>query len=242
MRNVFLIGAMKCGTNTLYKALAKHAHVATPKKKELDYFLEPHNRKPYADLFEIGPDTRVCLDGTTQYSKYPGFKHIPQTLFDFNPDSRIIYMMRDPVERLESNVAHAIARKENITVDDWRGSGKLGNMLSYSRYFTQIAPYIQLFGQSRVFLGIFEEFINDQPAFIERVCDFLDLDKGRLEIEEVHANPRRKDAGADSLSFSRDDDRRFARELKVDIDCLERHLGIDASRWWKRYQEALSHE
>lgn len=242
MKNVFLIGAMKSGTNTLYHALATHPAVVVPGKKELDYFVKPGADKLYAEHFPIGDATEVTLDGTTQYSKYPQFRHIPEAIYGFNRNARIIYLMRDPIDRYESNIAHFIARISAFPVNGWRESTKATTALDNSRYYTQIGPYLNRFGRDRVFLGAFEEFVSDQAAFLARVCDFLGLDPSGLQIQNERKNPRRSDQGADRFRLGRDDEKRIAHEIAGEVESLEYAAGVDLKAWWPRYSGALTDE
>lgn len=239
MKNVFLIGAMKCGTNTLYHALATHPEVATPKKKELDYFLKPGRDTSYSEHFGITADTRVTLDGTTQYSKYPQFRHSVESIRSMNPDARIVYLMRDPVDRYESNIAHHIAREEGISIDTWRDSKKAANALEYGRYYLQIGPFLNRFGPERVFLGAFEDFVADQTEFVRRLCEFIGIDSDGIRVPSEQRNPRRSANQAGKFRLSDEDERTVARTLQSDIDCLEVSTARDFASWWPRYRRIL---
>ena len=119
---VFLIGAMKCGTNTIFHTLKNHPEVSIPRAKELDYFLRNADASAsgFRDNFKINENTKVLLDGTTQYSKFPDRPHCAVKIHKVFPDAKIIYMMRDPIARAESQIAHHIARGENATLENWR--------------------------------------------------------------------------------------------------------------------------
>lgn len=239
VNNVFLIGAMKCGTNTLYHALKNHPEVAVPETKELDYFVGRSSRRSYSSLFDVGTKTKFTLDGTTQYSKYPTFRHVPEAIYAMNPRVLIIYLMRDPVSRIESNVAHQIARKEQVTLENWRDFPGLHKLVNYSRYYMQIGLYTTRFPVDQMFLGVFEDFVADQQQFIHRVCRFLDIDPSLIKLKGEKRNPKRSDYNADQLEFTEEDDVRFAMQLKNDIECLEHCFGIDVSKWWPRYKTAV---
>lgn len=239
LNNVFLIGAMKCGTNTLYHALKNHPHIAIPETKELDYFVNQSNSSRYSSLFDIQSNTKITLDGTTQYSKYPAFRHMPEAIYAMNSHALIIYLMRDPVARIESNVAHQIARTSKVTLRNWRDFSGLHNIVNYSRYYTQIGLYATRFPVEQIFLGVFEEFVADQHKFIDRVCQFLDIEPSLIEIKGEKRNPKRPEHKADRLHFSEEEDISFASQLKNDIECLQHCFGIDVDRWWRRYKAAV---
>ena len=231
MQNVFLIGAMKCGTNTLYHALRRHPHVATPDTKELDYFVTDTADQPYASYFDIVAETRMTLDGTTQYSKHPTIRFMPDAIHAMNPRAKILYMMRDPIDRIESQIAHHIARGEGITADTWRGSTRLQNAVRYSAYYSQISLYARLFGYESIYLGVFERFIADQSGFIRDLCKYIGLDDKLAEVRGEVRNPRRSDHCADEFRMEPEDEAQLATQLANDINCLPEAYDIDTSHW-----------
>ncbi|MGI9395631.1 MAG: sulfotransferase family protein [Boseongicola sp.] len=239
MQNVFLIGAMKCGTNTLYHALRRHPHVATPKTKELDYFVSGTADQPYASHFDIAAETQITLDGTTQYSKHPTIRFMPDAIYAMNPRAKILYMMRDPIDRIESQIAHHIARGEGITADNWRESTRFQNAIRYSAYYTQISLYARLFDQERLYLGVFENFIADQSEFMRDVCSFAGVDSQLAEVRDEARNPRRGDHGAAEFQLGPEEEAELAGRLADDISCLEEVFEVDTNPW-KRFQKAVS--
>ena len=239
MKNVFLIGAMKCGTNTLYHALRSHPAAAAPEKKELDYFIKPSHSQPYSAYFPITCDTEFTLDGTTQYSKYPHFPHMVEAIHQMNRDARIIYLARDPVDRFESNIAHHIARAEDVTLRTWRKSKKYQAALDYGRYYTQIGPYANRFGRKRVFVGTFEDFVANQTDFINRICEFIGIYAAQVRVPRERRNARRDGHGAEQFMLSQDDETLVAKALQSDIDCLGYAFDLDVCTPWMRYQKAL---
>lgn len=241
VKNVFLIGAMKCGTNTLYHALKNHPAISIPRTKELDFFLEGSTGEDYLAEFELTDRTVATLDGTTQYSKYPAIKHIPEAIHAYNPDALIVYMMRDPVARLESNVAHNIARGSGATLDNWRESGVLRNALNFGKYYTQLSLYTRLFPREQIFTGVFESFVRDQASFLAALCTFIGVDPADLEIKNQVRNPRRLDNGVERFAFDDDDDKAFALQLRDDIDCLKETFGVEPGAHWDRYERAIAH-
>lgn len=101
--SVFLVGAQKAGTTSLQALLVKHPDVLAPRTKELAFF----HRDPeyslgvehYLRNFPIGRALRrrkVTLDATPAYLYYP---ECPLRIHNFEPEARIIIILRDPIER-----------------------------------------------------------------------------------------------------------------------------------------------
>lgn len=241
MNNIFLIGAMKCGTNSLYNYLKQDERIATHGKKELNYFIEAASEQWYAERFSVSGTTVYTLDGTTQYSKYPFFGNIAERIYQFNPKAKIVYVMRDPLDRIESNVAHYIARG-NLGVDTWYSSQKAEEALNIGRYYTQIGPFLNRFGRENVFLGVFEEMISDFVGFSRRLYGFLDLDHG-ARVERGVApkeNVRRVDKGAGEFRLTDEQCREFAGTLEPEVELVGEILEVEVNRWWTRYCQYAS--
>ena len=109
-----IIGAMKAGTTTLFDHLASHPAVAPSRDKEPKYFARDnvYQQGPgwYASLWDWDPATHtIAIEASTHYS----FRHIhPETaarMAAFPGEFRLVYLVRDPVARIESHYHHGLA-------------------------------------------------------------------------------------------------------------------------------------
>lgn len=120
MRPDFLIvGAQRCGTTSLFKALAQHPAVAPPfLRKGVHYFDVDYQRgmswylgrfpvRATSSLARIGKPGPLTGESSPFYSFHPlAAERIAQDL----PDVRLIMLLRDPVERAYSAHSHESAR------------------------------------------------------------------------------------------------------------------------------------
>ena len=86
--------------------------------KETHYFVEeigfdiPRIRRSlkgesdYLRLFAAAGDATVIGESSTTYAKLARHAGVARRIADFNPDARIIYIMRDPIKRIESHYTH----------------------------------------------------------------------------------------------------------------------------------------
>ena len=123
-----VIGAQKCGTTWLGKMLCQHPQVCGPAKKELHFFNKPENYqkglKWYIRQFSTVPCAKATGEFTPNYFwTYDGNKtmcdqnileDIPKLVHDFNPDMKLILLIRNPVNRAISAYYHHI-RKGRIS-------------------------------------------------------------------------------------------------------------------------------
>lgn len=106
-----IIGAMKCGTSSLFHYLAAHPNVASSKPKEVHYFDDHYDsglrwyRKHFPSrLSKVGKDAIRCGEASPYYLFDP---EVPARVHATLPDVRLIAMFRDPVARAYSHFHHA---------------------------------------------------------------------------------------------------------------------------------------
>src|ERR1700690_3655346 len=105
---------MKSGTTTLHELLAYHPQISMSEPKEPCYFIDPNvlkshwpemwkrgfwkSEEAYLALFQNKSEAIYFGESSTDYSKAPKLDGVVERLAAFNPDARIVYIMRDPVE------------------------------------------------------------------------------------------------------------------------------------------------
>lgn len=204
-----LIGAMKSGTTALARFLSGHPEVWCPKRKEPNYFtVEPIFGKSgtwgegldrYRERFEPGRDVRQRGDASTPYSMATlggtgpddGTAR-PERIRALLPDVKLLYLLRDPISRIESQYAHLLHlwQLEGEPIDE--AVRRYPHFLDISRYAFQIGNYLEVFPREQVLLLQFEEMRRDPGPMVRSIWDFLGVDSD-VEVDglgEVH-NERR---------------------------------------------------
>lgn len=235
LTHAFLIGGMKCGTWTMFKLLRQHPAIAGSKPKELKYF----TKKRFGDWddhrtnFDIKPRTKVLLEGTVQYSRHPDTLDSAYKISEFDPASRFIYLMRDPVARIESQLAHRVARGEIATTAEAREE-ELKKAIAFSSYFTQAGAFASIFGHEQMYLQTFEHFVRNQVSVVSEIYEFLGV-KVRDDLEALPPqNVRRADHGADKLTLTSEEESRIRAALGDEVRSMTTAFGVDTSPW-KRF-------
>lgn len=187
-----IIGAMKSGTTTLSQILSQHPDVYFCHVKEPHFFSKNPNWETninnYRALYSP-KNHQICGEASTTYTCYPEFNQdIWNSLYKFNPNLKLIYIMRDPVDRIVSHWMHMYLR--GYTSEALENSiFKDPSYINRTRYYLQIRPYLEKFGHEQVLLLTFEEFINNQATVCQRIADFLSIDYPfQKENKIIHAN------------------------------------------------------
>ncbi len=108
--NLVLIGGLKCGTTSLHHYLNLHPQVAMSRPKELNFFVAELNwdlgADWYASHFDPGADVRG--ETSPHYTNRPRLEGVARRMRELLDDVRILYAVRDPIERLLSHYVHNV--------------------------------------------------------------------------------------------------------------------------------------
>lgn len=95
---------------------------------------------------------------------------------------KIIFIMRNPVVRdwsqikMEYNNLNRVAVKENKDINSYIEEFMVSNIfVPKSDYKKTTDRYVRLFGEENVYLGLFEEMIDDPNIFFNKLYDFLNI-------------------------------------------------------------------
>lgn len=148
--DLLLIGAQRCGTTSLFRALSEHPRCVRPLvNKGINYFDLNYERGPdwYAGHFPLrstlrrkhpAHDQPVVFEASGYYVWHPvAIERITRDL----PNVKLVVMLRDPVERAFSAWKHATARGLDdqdfptaLALEDQRLDGEVERMLADPGY------------------------------------------------------------------------------------------------------------
>lgn len=186
---VIVIGAMKSGTTTFFAHLTSHPGVAASHVGEPEFFSEHQGHgvhvERYDDLWDYDPDMhRYCAEASTGYTKYPGEPHVPDRMLDVGIEPRFIYLVRDPIDRIESQFNHGLLRQRPWAYDDILDPA----LLNVSRYYMQTQQFLLRFhDRSRYRIIDFDELVTSPQAVMDGTFRWLGLDPVAI-AEDRHEN------------------------------------------------------
>ena len=102
-------------------------------------------------------------------------------------ESRLIYMVRDPIDRMLSHYLHNVGGGyEHRGADRGASPTRESAYVARSRYAFQLEPYLDAFGPERIEIVTREELKGERPATMRRVFAFLGVDP-ELHLRAVRA-------------------------------------------------------
>lgn len=182
--NFLLIGAMKSGTTSLYHYLREHPQVFMPELKAPEFFAEGSNWHRGVDWYRrqfagAGPEVAAIGEASNVYTKYPRYADVPARIAEHIPDAKMIYLVRDPVERIRSHYRTRVAEgTERAPFDTAVFENPI--YLDYTRYAMQIDRYLDHFARTQLLIVTSEDLWNARAATVRSVFGFLGVDDAFL--------------------------------------------------------------
>lgn len=222
--NLFVIGAPKCGTTFLFEKLQSHPDLFFPKIKELNYFsLEQLNKDSYYKdyktnsldkylrFYDTAKNEKYLVDGSVSYFT---FDDIPAKIKEFNPDAKIIMLVRNPYNRsyshylMDQRMGYAKKPLQEYLADD--KSFHYRQYISNSKYYEQFKKYQEYFKSENIFIIELEKFEDN----FNNIFDFLKIEPIYVDFNsKVNENK----IAANSIGKFAQKNRGFIERLKLII-------------------------
>lgn len=210
----FILGAPKCGTTALSEYLRQHHRifVSTPKEPhyfcdDFDYYYAPGERteEHYLRLFADADASHLAVGEASVWYLYSAAA--ARNIIDFDPDARVIVMVRNPVElvpSLHSQLRYMLDEVEPDPAAAWylqearrRGEGlpatvRVPEFLQYgeaAKLGAQVRRVLDVVPREQVKVLVFDDLRADTGAVYRDALAFLGVpDDGRADFPRVNEN------------------------------------------------------
>jgi hypothetical protein len=193
--DLVIAGAPKCGTSSFFFWLAAHPAICGSRKKETHFLRDRVNRhnkdlnvhdhglEAYGRAFpDCGPEN-LRTEATPGYL----YDEVPvRELSKASPTPTVIFILRDPVERLHSSYRFNRFRRKKervrgLSFADFADPSKPvfpGGVHPYdqSRYSRSLQRWKEAFPPSAIKIYLFERMKQDPKGFMKRVSKDLGID------------------------------------------------------------------
>ena len=194
--NFIIIGTIKGGTSSLYNYICNHPQVLPAIQKEVHFF-DTHFNKGidwYLAHFPEIPTNKNLLTGEAS-PNYMYFKQAAKRLFNYFPNTKLILVLRNPIDRVVSHyymekrhgqhgrsLEEVIAKEKTILKkmeNNPKANAKLlepaRGYLSFSLYVYFLKKWIKFFPKERFLILQSEEMYERPEATMKQVFEFLEL-------------------------------------------------------------------
>jgi hypothetical protein len=128
----------------------------------------------YEALFS-GADGKVAIgEGSTGYTMQMIFPNASRRIAKHLPDAKLIYIVRNPVERIESHWRQLLGWSNSLSFDAFLR--RIPDAIDASCYWRQISAYREHFPDEQILVLFFEEFVKEPDVVLKRCFEFLGVD------------------------------------------------------------------
>ena len=194
--NLFIVGAPKCGTTSMYEYLKQHPDIFMIENKEPQFFNTDHkyetrqSSKVYFKQFETEEKVKYLGEATPMYLYS---NEAPENIKKISPDAKIIIMVRRPadivysryLQNLKNGVENAKTFLQALQLEETRKKGRkipknnqAVERLYYSmypKYEQPIRKYMNAFGKKNVKVILFDNLKKDTEKVVRETCEFLEI-------------------------------------------------------------------
>lgn len=173
-----LIGAMKCGTSNLAAQLKGHSNICFCKEKEPHYFSTTDDWTKHIDQYlKLYKPTegQICGEASTSYSFLGEYPQVAERLYSYNPDLKLIFIVRNPVDRIRSHYSHRLMQGIANTNPDVEIEKNEKAYINRSCYGHTVQEYLKFFPANQLLVLDFMEYITAPGTVTKRVCDYLEI-------------------------------------------------------------------
>lgn len=230
--NLFIVGQPKSGTTALHQFLGQHPEIYMSNIKEphffcSDFHLESdrfygkrrffdfRSEAAYLQLFAKANESKIIGESSTNYL----YSQVAaQKIHNFNPQAKIIIILREPAKYLYSLHSHYVKFTEENEPDFLTALAKESDRqkeqdssprvtspsyLYYDqrvRYAQQVKRYCDRFPPEQIKVVVFEEFKSENDRIYQEILEFLGVDSSFLpEYGEVNINKEVKFQAVNNL-------------------------------------------
>lgn len=236
-----IVGAMKCGTTSLFRYIIQHPQVCPSLKKEPMFFSRSTWTEGIQSYQKLWPDYNsqihlTAVEASTEYTKVPSFPNVAERIYQFfieyNVKFKFIYIMRNPLDMILSGLNHGQYK--------WLSSKEMAiqHLLEVSNYAVQLQCYYETFPKEDILLIRFEELSETPINLMQKMCVFLGLDltfDGFKDLDKIHNSSLERQIlnplNEEVWTLSTDERKLIINSIRPNLLELESKYNFDVSKW-----------
>ena len=193
------------------------------------YMKNPIDDDWYRSLFAHRSGRVFAGEATPEYALIgrAGFQH----LRSLAPNAKILYILRNPVERAWSQLLHHCRKTKidagGLSQDDLVGIVTARDFAPHGDYLSVLADLDAVFEASQLRVEFYEDIHADRPAALARICDFIGIDARALPQEDLERRYNRSQSAVMPQAFHE----YLQREFAATADAVGKQLGHVPQAW-----------
>jgi len=238
--NLILAGTQKGGTSALDIYLRKHNEILMANTKEVHYFDTENNFSSEIDYatyhsnFSLPTNRKIIGESTPIYMYW---YHAPQRMWAYNPEMKIIVVLRNPIDRAYSHwnmerergkeqlsFFEAIHNEQSRCKESLPLQHRVYSYIDRGYYCEQLKRLFHFFPKESVLVLKSQELKNNLTYTLNEISDFLEIEQfKKIKHKNIHSRKYTK---------INENDKYYLKDVyNYEIKQLEKLLSWDCSDW-----------
>lgn len=220
----------------MHQYLRHHPQICMADTKELNFFVETRNwgqgLRWYRRHFRPARMEVAIGEASPQYAMAHCFPGVPERIRSVLPDAKVVYLVRDPIERMQSHYLHEVANgKQTRPLAEAMREGF--GYIATSRYGFQLDAYLEHFDAARIHVVDATRLRQDREATVRGVLAFVGVDPGYVpaNLKRMAHTTDSKGVDTSGAALSAVDRRLLAELFQPEVAALRRWLGPEFDGW-----------
>ncbi|XZE55538.1 sulfotransferase family protein [Planctomycetaceae bacterium SH139] len=201
--NVFMVGASKAGTTSVWTYFRSHPSVSVGVRKEPRTFAFEDWRGRVREQENEHDNTKALkLDASPIYSQPPVLVRAAERIYKYNPEAKLIYILREPIARIHSAWKQALSSGHHLynvykaktdvpvpkmPMDLDLAVWKYPLFVESCKYYEALKIFGAYFPEDQIKVLFFEDLVNCPEDFFNDLCGFLGIEH-HSELNGIRAN------------------------------------------------------
>lgn len=183
-----VIGAMRSGTTFVHMNLLKSKNVYLPPFKETDFFSRRFNDSGYMqynDIYKVSKDF-ITGEASPNYTSFVINRDTPQNIKKILPDVKLIYLLRDPIDRIVSsfNLFHKRGVDTLMDINDMFNYDNGFLYIDRSLYHQHLLNYLKWFDMKNILLVDFNDLISSPETEMKNIANFVGAEYNMIDTDQ----------------------------------------------------------
>lgn len=186
---------MKGGTTSLYYYISSHPDIEPSSIKETDFFKTTDDFSKGLNWYKaLWKDKGTyTFEASPNYTKRHIFPGVPERMYSILPHIKLIYILRDPIERIVSHYIHNYAHGRESRPFSEAIKDANSNYIQTSKYYFQLQAYLEYYQEEKILIIESEKLHKDPVKVLDDVFAFLGVaaeynDKNAIFEKRFHTS------------------------------------------------------
>jgi len=192
------VGGSRCASTYIFRVLESHPDIFMAKTKSLHFFNDHYDLGYdwYFNHFNSSSKIAGEVNPSYLYLKMADGRPIAEEVHKMSKDTKIIIVIRDPVDRTISHYLKQEGqnkiKRQDLLSGLMESQRRKSRIITDSFYYNKIMNYKKLFSERSLKIVIFERLVNKPEATFSEIFDFLGVDtKFRTSLMSLKLNSSR---------------------------------------------------